>query len=237
MIAQIKAFSPSSKLPHRLAHQRKIIPERSLFPLSTVEDLPSSSSPFGSTSILTAFEVFDGKDIVEPVVVSNVFWVSLQEKLTYFVAGQLLAVAVFVVLATVAGQQLSQLGDFLDDKIFSQEPSSSTKDWKIPPKRTTALESSDFTRLFVSIAIDIVGSLVPKLGTIADVTWAPIAGILLRSVYNGSTILFLLEFSEEVLPFTNVLPLATLCWVVDIYFAESDLAQLLRLGQFRRLSL
>lgn len=51
--------------------------------------------------------------------------------------------------------------------------------------------------------------LVPILGEVSDVVWAPIAGLALRTLY-GSNVLFALEFTEEILPFTDILPLATL---------------------------
>jgi hypothetical protein len=70
----------------------------------------------------------------------------------------------------------------------------------------------DFGKLLLCIAIDVIGSsseLVPVLGEVTDVVWAPIAGLALRSLY-GSNVLFVLEFTEEILPFTDILPLATL---------------------------
>jgi hypothetical protein len=39
--------------------------------------------------------------------------------------------------------------------------------------------------------------------------------------------------AEEILPFTDVLPLATICWVVDTFLVDSELAKLLQLGIYR----
>jgi hypothetical protein len=50
---------------------------------------------------------------------------------------------------------------------------------------------------------------VPILGELTDVVYAPIAATVLRNLY-GSNILFGLEFVEEILPFTDILPLATI---------------------------
>ena len=44
--------------------------------------------------------------------------------------------------------------------------------------------------------------------------------------------MFLLEFTEEILSFTDILPLATICWVVASFFGESRLAEVLRIGAF-----
>ena len=70
----------------------------------------------------------------------------------------------------------------------------------------------DFGKLILSIAIDVIGSssnLVPVLGEVTDVIWAPMAALALRSLY-GSNVVFALEFAEEILPFTDILPLATI---------------------------
>lgn len=75
-----------------------------------------------------------------------------------------------------------------------------------------AVVQPDFGKLLLCIAIDVIGSsseLVPFVGEVTDLVWAPIAGLALRSLY-GSNILFALEFAEEILPFTDILPLATL---------------------------
>lgn len=85
------------------------------------------------------------------------------------------------------------------------------------------------------LIIDSIGTIsvaVPLLGEISDVIWAPIAATALRSIYGGSNVVFALEFLEEILPFTDVIPLATLCWVIESFYADSDLAKLLRIGQF-----
>jgi hypothetical protein len=88
--------------------------------------------------------------------------------------------------------------------------------------------------------IDIVGSsseLIPIIGEVTDVLWAPIAAILMRNLFYGSNVVLVLEFAEEILPFTDILPLATLCWVLDTFFGESDAARALGLGSNRRVNL
>ena len=101
---------------------------------------------------------------------------------------------------------------------------------KLPPK------SLDFTKLFLCIIIDIVGSenkaMPPLVGELVDIVYAPIAALLLRQLFAGSNIVFLLEFTEEILPFTDVLPLATICWVVESFFASGSLARALKIGEF-----
>jgi hypothetical protein len=193
-------------------------------------------------SFWTAVEVFDGSDIVDSVVVSNVFWTSLQTKFVSFMIGQFLAAAAFSILLSVVSFQFTKVTDFVSEKIFpssteSQEP----KRFEVPRNlrdgdddNKSQVVRPDFVKLLVCLAIDVIGTsseVVPILGEVSDVVWAPIAGLILRSLY-GSNILFALEFTEEILPFTDILPLATLCWVIDTFFRDSDLAKLLRLGQY-----
>ena len=69
----------------------------------------------------------------------------------------------------------------------------------------------DFEKLLISIVIDVIGSasgLVTLLGEVSDFVWAPIAALILRSLY-ASNVVFALEFLEEILPFTDILPFAT----------------------------
>ena len=70
----------------------------------------------------------------------------------------------------------------------------------------------DFSKLLICIVIDILGTsseLIPFVGELTDLVWAPIAALLLRSLY-GSNVVFALEFAEEILPFTDILPLASI---------------------------
>lgn len=207
--------------------------------------LPLESSLAASPSLwIAAVEVFDGSTIVDPIVVSNVFWNSLQTKLVSFVLGQLLATAAFCVILSLAASQFTRATEFVATKIFSE----TTKPVKIPKDlrdnsldRSSAFVTStsiepDIGKLFICLAIDAIGTssvLIPFLGDATDVVTAPLAGLLLQSLFGGSNILFVLEFSEEILPFTDILPLATLCWCIDTFFRNSDLARLLQLGEYR----
>ena len=93
----------------------------------------------------------------------------------------------------------------------------------------------DMTKLLICIAIDTLGSAneaIPIVGEVMDVFYAPIAALLLRQLFQGSNVVLLLEFVEEILPFTDVLPLATICWVIETFFSGGDIARVLRIGDF-----
>jgi hypothetical protein len=221
-IWQVGAFIPPCKRRSTFQNTRRI--QMQMLP---VPDFVFSDG-FHFSSILTAVDVFDGSGIIDPVVVSSVFWTSLKAKLFSLFIGQISVLAVIVIVFGLAAKQT----DFLSNKLLGDNV---LQKLKMPPK-TSYIAQPDFLKLALCIAIDVIGSsseVVPIFGSLTDVVWAPIAGYALRSLY-GSNVLFALEFTEEILPFTDILPLATVCWVVDTYFADSDLAKLLQLGSYGR---
>jgi hypothetical protein len=176
--------------------------------------------PDAASSLLTAVEVFDGSTIVDPVVVSNVFWIGLKSKLLAFVIGQVLATIAFALLASFMATQITQLGEFATKKLFPTSSSSVSSSTPLADSRDSFIRADDwraitpdFGKLLVCLAVDIIGSsseLLPIVGEVTDVFYAPIAATILRSLYGGNNVVFALEFVEEILPFTDILPLATI---------------------------
>ncbi|CAB9502285.1 Inherit from COG: Phosphoglycerate mutase [Seminavis robusta] len=188
-----------------------------------------------SLFLLADVPVFDGSSIVDPVVVSGAFWDGLSRQFVSLLIGQLLAATVFGVITTFAGSQISKLTGFLSDTVQSQVDNQQKGSLKQPPPeyQGEVTITPDLAKLAQCIAIDCIGTsseLIPLIGEVTDVLWAPIAALLLRSLYPGSKVVFLLEFTEEILPFTDILPLATICWVVDTLFPTSGVAKTLQLG-------
>lgn len=224
------------------------------FVVHTNNNVPVAALPSGGThckyqgrpmlpdasSMIAALEVFDGSTIVDPVVVSDVFWASLKGKIIAILIGQALATVAFGLLSWFLSSQISQLGGFVAQSFSSKDSSISEKN--PPSKFMKANEipsfirpAPDFGKLLICLAIDILGSsseVIPFLGEVTDILYAPIAATVLRNLYGNNNILFGLEFAEEILPFTDILPLATICWVVDTYLPESDIAKLLKLGSY-----
>ena len=73
-------------------------------------------------------------------------------------------------------------------------------------------------KLVASLAIDFVGNatfVVPVLGELADILWAPVSSKMVHTLYKDSSPhARYLAFLEEVLPFTDIIPTATLAWYV-----------------------
>jgi hypothetical protein len=181
------------------------------------------------TTLLADVKVFDGSEITNTVVVSNNFWSTLASKLPYLIAAEVLAAIAFVAIASVVASQ----SKFVVDKATTNNSQKNGNQFyraNDPPPQPL-----DFTKLFLCIVIDIIGSsneAIPLVGELVDIIYAPIAALLLRQLFNGSNIVALLEFTEEILPFTDILPLATICWVVESFFCEGNLARILRIGKF-----
>ncbi|MBY0487323.1 MAG: hypothetical protein K2P85_09085 [Flavobacteriaceae bacterium] len=72
--------------------------------------------------------------------------------------------------------------------------------------------------LFLGIFFDLIGMLtylVPFLGEFADTIWAPVGGIILSYMYKGTIgkVGGIIEFLEEILPFSDFIPTFTLTWI------------------------
>ena len=217
-------------------HARRVM-DRGLISKHHSAAVGSSSAIMSSLpTFLASVQIFDGSQITDAVVVSNRFWSTLSSKLPYLFLSQLLASVIFVLIAssvTAQGKSILDRATVFDDGDDSQTSKREIAQfWKAnnPPAPTP-----DFTKLILCICIDVLGSAneaLPLVGELVDVVYAPIAALLLRQLFAGSNIVFLLEFTEEVLPFTDVLPLATICWIVESFFATGKLAQALKIGEY-----
>ena len=87
-------------------------------------------------------------------------------------------------------------------------------------------------KLMVSLLIDAAGSasyLLPLVGEGLDIVWAPMQTILVAALYDAtSPHLKYLSFVEEILPLTDVVPTATLGWLLE--YGVPVVAQQLGLG-------
>lgn len=77
--------------------------------------------------------------------------------------------------------------------------------------------------LMASLAIDALGMatyLIPALGEAADVVIAPIVSILIYAVHR-TTFGAIAGFLEEIIPFTDIIPSATIIWFYR-YFLKGE---------------
>ena len=81
-----------------------------------------------------------------------------------------------------------------------------------------AKSSHKTAKLLLGIIFDLIGMIsyiFPGLAELTDTIWAPISGILLATMYKGMTgkIAGIIGFTEEILPFTDIIPTFTLTWI------------------------
>ena len=81
----------------------------------------------------------------------------------------------------------------------------------------TFMPQDQWRKLYASLAIDAIGSssyLIPFLGESGDLAWAPTQAILVAAMYSRSSpYAAYFSFAEELLPFTDIIPTATLAWI------------------------
>ena len=83
----------------------------------------------------------------------------------------------------------------------------------------TILPTTIWQKLLVSLFIDLLGSatyLLPGIGEALDIGWAPLQTVLIMAMYDRtSPKLKYVSFVEEILPFTDIIPSATVGWMLE----------------------
>jgi hypothetical protein len=81
--------------------------------------------------------------------------------------------------------------------------------------KVVTLSRNKWWKLALSILIDLIGLLsflIPLLAEVIDVFWAPLSALLIFQLY-GSSLLSGIAVIEESLPFTDIIPTATIGWL------------------------
>lgn len=78
------------------------------------------------------------------------------------------------------------------------------------------------------ILMDLIGCssyLMPGLGELSDIIWAPISGFIFYKAFGGKIGLYggLFDFVEEILPGTDIIPTFTIVWLWKKYFLDKKI--------------
>ena len=78
----------------------------------------------------------------------------------------------------------------------------------------------------ICILLDLIGMLTfifPAIGELADTVWAPISGLIFFKLFGGrlGAIGGVLNFLEEIIPFTDIIPSFTIAW----FIRKNEIAQ------------
>ena len=78
--------------------------------------------------------------------------------------------------------------------------------------------------IVICILMDLAGYasfVIPGLGEFSDIIWAPVSGFVFYKLFGGKIGLTggILNFIEEILPFTDFIPSFTIAWFIK-YFSQ-----------------
>ncbi|MBC7524015.1 MAG: hypothetical protein H7239_06215 [Flavobacterium sp.] len=81
--------------------------------------------------------------------------------------------------------------------------------------------------LYLGILFDLLGMasyLIPFIGEFEDVIWALLAGFSLSYMYKGTIgkVGGIIEFLEEILPFSDFIPTFTLTWIYTYVIKKQE---------------
>ena len=83
----------------------------------------------------------------------------------------------------------------------------------------TVTPTTMWSKLWISLMIDLIGSssyLLPVVGEAFDLAWAPAQTVIIMAMYDAtSPNLKYLSFMEEVMPFTDIIPSASIGWAFE----------------------
>jgi len=73
--------------------------------------------------------------------------------------------------------------------------------------------------LGICVIMDVIGMasyIIPGWGEFADIVWAPISGYVFFKMFGGRFGLIggVLDFLEEIIPFTDIIPSFTIAWFI-----------------------
>ena len=86
------------------------------------------------------------------------------------------------------------------------------------------LTQRDFGLLFLCLLLDLLGGSSFVLGDQSDYLWAPVSAFLIFSLFDSFS-LAAVQFVKEALPWTDVVPVATLSWLIAYAYPESSAAR------------
>ena len=84
------------------------------------------------------------------------------------------------------------------------------------------------------ILLDLVGMasyIFPMFAEVSDVVWAPISAIIFNKLFGGrlGAIGSVLNFLEEIVPFTDIIPSFTIAWFIRRNALEKQLSKLTKI--------
>jgi len=91
------------------------------------------------------------------------------------------------------------------------------------------VQSKQMVKLVACIGLDLMGNatyFLPALGEAGDLAFAPAQAVALKAMFDANG-LALLGLAEELVPFTDFIPTATIGWCLETFLPDSPLSRML----------
>eukprot|EP00928_Gymnodinium_smaydae_P035903 TRINITY_DN25179_c0_g2_i1.p1 TRINITY_DN25179_c0_g2~~TRINITY_DN25179_c0_g2_i1.p1 ORF type:complete len:748 (-),score=73.42 TRINITY_DN25179_c0_g2_i1:41-2284(-) len=125
--------------------------------------------------------------------------------------------------STEKGQE--SMDDEMDDEISEEDTAPTSSDGKekkgleFKQKIVDSITLHRYRMLVSCVIVDTIGmssyaaDILANIGEVLDLAWAPIQGVWLRDMFDNSTMIAAVGFFEEVIPYTDLMPTASLAWL------------------------
>lgn len=159
----------------------------------------------------------------------NTFFASVSSRLVGILIGNILAAAFVKYVTDFFKSGVANMGSNKDTNIkgnekgIVREANQSNDVNTIPPEA--------FFKLALCVAIDLLGDssfLIPGVGELEDLAWAPMSAYAMKFMF-GSNALAGLDFVKEILPATDIVPLATVAWIFTYVTPKNPISDALGL--------
>lgn len=127
------------------------------------------------------------------------------------------------VLATLAWQGISGALAAAVPKPAKPPPNIGAELAQAASAKAAEVPLAQWLKLIPCLLIDLGGDasyILPFLGDIGDFAWAPTSALLLKQLF-GSNAISGVDFVKEALPFTDILPVATIAWALETFAPDS----------------
>ena len=165
---------------------------------------------------------------------TDTFFATFQSKVLGFLIGNLLASLAFGALVqAITNPSLKGTPPAVKDA--AQNLMQSRQQSQIL-SRLTQIQPTSILSLLAALALDGIGDtsfFLPGVGEAEDVVWAPASAFLLK-LLTGSNLIASVDLVKEALPFTDILPVATIAWVLQNLYPETRLAKLAGLSRTKQ---
>ena len=171
---------------------------------------------------------------------TNAFFYGLTTQIVTFIFGNILAGLAFRALLDFISNGSKASGQTdeksAESKMKDQSSTAATVSFQNSQGATRGITWDQWLKLLLCVLIDAVGDssfLIPGVGEVEDIAWAPISAFLMRKIFQ-SDIVGNIEFVKEILPFTDAIPLASSLWVLETLLPDNGLNKLLGLKKDRK---